>query len=118
MQHFDPKKTALAIALASLFGSPFVFYQTSYAQAAATPNQNQANEKPVSVIVTGTRMSNRSATDTSAPIDVISGESLKNMGVSEINQALSVALPSLNFPRPGLTDGTDTIRYDQPLCVV
>ena len=110
MQHFDPKKTALAIALASLFGSPFVFYQTSYAQATATPNQNQANEKPVSVIVTGTRMSNRSATDTSAPIDVISGESLKNMGVSEINQALSVALPSLNFPRPGLTDGTDTIR--------
>ncbi len=28
----------------------------------------------------------------------------------ELNQALAVALPSLNFPRPGLADGTDTIR--------
>src|SRR5690606_9547453 len=28
----------------------------------------------------------------------------------EINQALSTTLPSYNFPRPGLADGTDTIR--------
>jgi iron complex outermembrane receptor protein len=27
-----------------------------------------------------------------------------------VNQALSVALPSFTFPRPGLADGTDTIR--------
>ncbi len=32
------------------------------------------------------------------------------MGVTELNQALSIALPSFNFPRPGLADGTDTIR--------
>jgi len=111
MQHFSPKKPALAVAIASLFIAPFSSFavvQTSYAQTAV--NQTKSDEKPVAVIVTGTRMSNRSATDTSAPIDVISGESLQNIGVSEINQALSVALPSLNFPRPGLTDGTDTIR--------
>ena len=30
--------------------------------------------------------------------------------MTEINQALSVTLPSFNFPRPGLADGTDTIR--------
>ncbi len=108
MQHFRFKKTVLSITVTSLFTAPFVLAQSSSAQTST--NQAQSDEKPVAVIVTGTRMSNRSATNTSSPIDVISGESLKNMGVSEINQALSVALPSLNFPRPGLTDGTDTIR--------
>ncbi|UUZ57238.1 TonB-dependent receptor plug domain-containing protein [Massilia sp. H-1] len=34
----------------------------------------------------------------------------KRLSTTEINQALSIALPSLNFPRPGLADGTDTIR--------
>jgi iron complex outermembrane receptor protein len=60
--------------------------------------------------VTGTRVANRSALSTAAPVDVISAETLNQSGVTELNQALSVALPSLNFPRPGLADGTDTIR--------
>ena len=60
--------------------------------------------------MTGTRVANRTALDTSAAVDIISAEMLKNAGTTEINQALSIALPSLNFPRPGLTDGTDTVR--------
>ena len=44
------------------------------------------------------------------PVDVVSGETLSNVGVTEINQTLSIMLPSFNFPRPGLADGTDTIR--------
>ena len=40
----------------------------------------------------------------------MSSETLENVGVTEINQTLSVMLPSFNFPRPGLADGTDTIR--------
>ncbi|WP_395009658.1 TonB-dependent receptor plug domain-containing protein [Undibacterium sp.] len=111
MQHFRPKKHVLAVAITTLFCSHF-FPQLSLAQAVnAQPAASQsADEKPIAVIVTGTRTQNRSATNTLAPVDVISSESLQNLGVSEINQALSVALPSLNFPRPGLTDGTDTIR--------
>ena len=62
------------------------------------------------VIVTGTRVADRSALETAAPVDVVSSEALQNLGVTEINQALSVALPSYSFPRPGLADGTDTIR--------
>jgi iron complex outermembrane receptor protein len=62
------------------------------------------------VVVIGTRASNRTVLDTTAPVDVISADTLKNAGTTEINQALSVALPSLNFPRPSLADGTDTIR--------
>ncbi|WP_334164114.1 TonB-dependent receptor plug domain-containing protein [Phenylobacterium sp.] len=62
------------------------------------------------LVVTGTRTEGRSRLETLAPVDVISQESLSNVGVTEVNQALSVALPSFNFPRPGLADGTDTIR--------
>ena len=69
-----------------------------------------ADEELEQVIVTGTRVANRSVLDTAVPVDVVTSESLQNLGVTELNQALSVALPSLNFPRPGLADGTDTIR--------
>jgi iron complex outermembrane receptor protein len=62
------------------------------------------------IVVTGTRVRDRSATDTAVPVDVVSSDTLENVGVTEINQTLSVMLPSFNFPRPGLADGTDTIR--------
>ena len=93
-----PKKQVLAIAIASLFAS-----------GVATA-QNVSNEPDAVVVVTGTRVANRTALDTTAPVDIISSETLKNSGNTELNQALSIALPSLNFPRPSLTDGTDTVR--------
>jgi iron complex outermembrane receptor protein len=78
---------------------------------AAAPALAQTGESEVTeLVVTGTRAAGRTALDTAAPVDVISQESLNRVGVTEVNQALSVALPSFNFPRPGLADGTDTIR--------
>ncbi|AXE66087.1 TonB-dependent receptor [Hyphomonas sp. CACIAM 19H1] len=62
------------------------------------------------VVTVGTRVANRSALDTAAPVDVVSAETIQNIGVGELNQALSVNLPSYNFPRPALTDGTDSVR--------
>lgn len=62
------------------------------------------------IIVTGTRVADRSALDTAVPVDVVRSDALVNTGIVEVNQALSTALPSFNFPRPGLADGTDTIR--------
>ncbi len=84
---------ALAVALLCVSGSAIA------QEAAAT-----------TVVVTGTRVANRTALDTVSAVDIISADSLKNAGTTEVNQALAVALPSLNFPRPGLADGTDTIR--------
>ena len=78
--------------------------------AAAQEPRNPEAEVLEDIVVTGTRVQNRTALDTVAPVDVISAESLSNVGTPELNQALSVALPAFNFPRPGLTDGTDTIR--------
>jgi iron complex outermembrane receptor protein len=96
---FPLKETLLASAVAALFAA-----QPALAQTAAPADE------PVSIVVTGTRVAARTALDTASPVDIVSNEALKNVGVTEVSQALSVALPSLNFPRPGLTDGTDTIR--------
>lgn len=62
------------------------------------------------IIVTGTRVAERSVLDTAVAVDVLPVEEITKGGVAEINQALSVNLPSFNFPRPALNDGTDTIR--------
>jgi iron complex outermembrane recepter protein len=79
----------------------------TFHSAAAADGDSDSVEQ---IIVTGTRVANRSALDTAAPVDVVSADALHNLGSTEVNQALSVALPSYNFPRPGLADGTDTVR--------
>ena len=98
---FAPEKHILAVSIGALFASGGALAQVQPPAAVADA---------ATVVVTGTRVANRTALDTTSPVDIISAESLKISGVTEINQALSVALPSLNFPRPGLADGTDTIR--------
>ena len=76
------KKTVLALSIAAMFSG------TALAQ------ENVATEGgTATVVVTGTRVPNRSALDTSAAVDIISAETLKNTGTTEMNQALSVALP-------------------------
>ena len=85
-------------------GAPVTFaQQTDTAEAAA-------DEKIEQIVVTGTRVAGRSVSDTAVPIDIVSADVLERSGNTELNQALSIALPSFNFPRPGLADGTDTIR--------
>src|SRR4029453_7502609 len=79
----------------------------AHTAGAAGEGDNEALEQ---IVVTGTRVANRSALETAAPVDVVQGEQLERLGITEINQALAASLPSFNFPRPGLTDGTDAVR--------
>jgi iron complex outermembrane receptor protein len=62
------------------------------------------------VIVTGTRVADRTRLDTLAPVDVLTTENLSNHGTTELAQAMSTAAPSMDFPRPAITDGTDHVR--------
>lgn len=82
---------------------------TLWAGAAAAQTATAASDVE-EVVVTGTRTAGRTRLETLAPVDVVNQEALTRSGVTEVNQALSVALPSFNFPRPGLADGTDTVR--------
>ncbi|WP_292051511.1 MULTISPECIES: TonB-dependent receptor plug domain-containing protein [unclassified Brevundimonas] len=62
------------------------------------------------IVVTGTRVANRSRLDTVAPVDVVTAETLEQRGSTELATQLAASVPALNFPRPSATDGTDSIR--------
>ena len=65
------------------------------------------------VIVTGTRVSDRTVAESQSPIDIITPEALAATGTTELATALARALPSLNFPRPAMADGTSGVRPAQ-----
>ena len=65
------------------------------------------------VIVTGTYVSDRTVAESQSPIDIITPEALTATGTTELATALARALPSLNFPRPGMADGTSGVRPAQ-----
>lgn len=74
----------------------------------AAPAQNAP--APDDIIVTGTRAEGRTRLDSAAPVDVLSAASLQRQGTTELASALAAVAPSIDFPRPSATDGTDAIR--------
>ncbi|KAF1686008.1 TonB-dependent receptor [Pseudoxanthomonas broegbernensis] len=98
------KPSLLAAAVATLL-APSAWAQ---AQDAARPTTVLDT-----LIVTGTRIADRTVAESQSPIDIITAESLQATGAGELATALARALPSLNFPRPALTDGTSGVRPAQ-----
>ncbi|MGH8239873.1 MAG: TonB-dependent receptor plug domain-containing protein, partial [Steroidobacteraceae bacterium] len=94
-------------SIAAAASSIGMLFAHSAGAAGAGEGDSEALEQ---VVVTGTRVANRSALETAAPVDIVLGDQLQNLGVNEINQALAASLPSFSFPRPGLSDGTDAVR--------
>jgi iron complex outermembrane recepter protein len=81
---------------------------------AQTPDETQdAGNALETVVITGTRTATRTVASSPSPIDVITPAALEATGTTELATALSRALPSLNFPRPAITDGTDAVRPAQ-----
>jgi len=100
---------ASASALALLSSDP-VLAQTApppTAQSgAAAPAPTSNNE----IVITGTRAVGRTRLDTIAPVDVLTSTELKKQGTTETAAALANVAPSIDFPRPAVTDATDAIR--------
>jgi iron complex outermembrane receptor protein len=95
-------KPLLHCAIAAVLGtlvSPVVFAQD------AGPDESIDE-----VVVTGTRVATRTRLDSLAPVDVLSAATLESQATTELAEALSNVAPSLDFPRPSITDGTDHIR--------
>jgi iron complex outermembrane receptor protein len=76
----------------------------------APPAQEEDVTPEDTVIVTGTRVANRTASDSAVPIDVISGKALESSGLGETNKILNQLVPSFNFPQPSISDGSDVLR--------
>lgn len=101
----------------SRISRPFPLRLTSLAALAlvgtAAAAQTSTPQVLDTVLLTGTRAINRSAADSESPVDVISAAELKSAGSSELATVLARLLPSLNFPRPSVTDASDAIRPAQ-----
>jgi iron complex outermembrane recepter protein len=95
-----PALLATVSAVALLSAAP-AFAQDAAQNEAATVDE---------IVVTGTRVPNRSRLDTLAPVDVVTAQSLQNRGTTEFATALAQSVPSLTFPRPSANDGSDSIR--------
>ncbi len=78
----------------------------AFAQDADTAVQDAGQ----TIIVTGSRRADRTVGDSAVPIDLISAEQLSTSGFTETTRLLRDLVPSLNFPQPSITDGTDVIR--------
>lgn len=69
----------------------------------------QAND--VEEIVTiGSRRPQRSASDSSVPIDVISGEEFVNSGFADLDELLRTSVPSYNVQRASISDAATIVR--------
>jgi iron complex outermembrane receptor protein len=69
-----------------------------------------ASDKVDEVVVTGTRVGGQSQLQSISPINVISAQRITDQGTRELATALSTITPSIDFPRPSLTDGSDSVR--------
>ncbi|MFZ5749107.1 MAG: TonB-dependent receptor plug domain-containing protein [Pseudomonadota bacterium] len=80
------------------------------ASATSALAQDTTQTGSETIVVTGSRASERSITDSPVPVDVIGGDQLQSSGYTETNKVLNQIVPSFNFPQPSLTDGTDSLR--------
>lgn len=62
------------------------------------------------VVVTGTRQADRTVVESPVPIDVLTATEIRQTGLTETSQIIQMLVPSFNFPRPSITDGTDHVR--------
>ena len=106
MQVMRTRSTLLAfVSAGTLLACPLA------ATAQTTPSAQDDASVVDEVVITGTRTVGRSRLETLAPVDVITGEVLTRQGAgTELAQALAATAPSLSFPRPAITDGSDHVR--------
>lgn len=76
-------------------------------RAGADPAQPASTESLQTVVVTGTRASDRTVATSLAPIDVLTPKDLTQTGATNLATALRTLLPSFNYPQPSVTDATD-----------
>jgi len=70
----------------------------------------QADEMVEEIVTIGSRRPQRSSTDSSVPVDVISGDEFVNMGFADMDDMLKTAIPSYNVARNEISDAATIVR--------
>ena len=100
-------RCALAVAVLSVL----TFATAADARAEAAPAGNAAAPATLdTMIVTGTRGSNRTQFDTLAPVDVFSQEEIQAIESSDLNDVLAQLVPSFVVQRMPMNDGLVFVR--------
>jgi iron complex outermembrane receptor protein len=76
----------------------------------ASPVFAQEAENTESIIVTGTRMTDRSAADSPVPVDIISGEDFRQNSSADVQDLLRTAVPSFNINSQPISDAATIVR--------
>ena len=106
MVHLTRSSLLASLSTMALASPAAAQTQAAPPPAAASPDADPGD----TIIVTGTRRTDRTVADSPVPIDVIGGEALTNTGLTETNKILNQLVPSFNFPQPSIADGTDVLR--------
>lgn len=80
------------------------------AQDQSDPDDEQAKKAEQTIIVTGTRREGVTYLESARPVDIISADVLNRQGASNLNDALRVAVPSLNVQQFVAQDGSAFVR--------
>ncbi len=80
------------------------------ASSSAMAQDASNNEKIETISVLGSKVSNRTATESTSPIDILDTEQLNKGGFTELGQSLQATAPSFNFSRTQVSDGSDLFR--------
>jgi iron complex outermembrane receptor protein len=76
----------------------------------ASPVFAQQADNTESIIVTGTRMTDRSAGDSPVPVDIISGEDFRQNSSADVQDLLRTAVPSFNINSQPISDAATIVR--------
>lgn len=82
------------------------------APAAYTPMvfAQDASDNIEEIVTIGSRRPQRSAADSSVPVDVISGDEFENMGYADLDEMLRTSVPSYNVDRFSISDAATLVR--------
>jgi len=97
-------KITSAIIASSL---PLLASMSTYSFAQETEEEAESFEN---IIVTGTRVSNRSAADSPVPVDVITGEEFRQNSSSDVQDMLRTNVPSFDVNTQPISDAATIVR--------
>ncbi len=90
-----------------LAGSLFVFALMGSLSSNTLAQDNEIMEE---VITTGTRTVGRTATQSPAPVDVVSGQDFVNQGDTDLSNLLRNVVPSYNVNAQPISDAATIVR--------
>ena len=73
--------------------------------------QQKPHIKPIEQIaIVGSHINGRTIKELPVPVDIISGETLRKSGHTNLGQMLQALVPSFNFSRSAISDGSDVLQ--------